>query len=90
VEEDSPAVSFKTPEGAAEGFAGWVRGGVGEQGDVAGEALALEVFAGDGVGRLGGECLDDAGAVPDAAGCAEFAEVFGEEFADCSWVFTNG
>jgi hypothetical protein len=53
VEEDSPAIRFEAPEGAAEGFAGRVAGDVGEQSEVGGEALALEVFASDLVGCLG-------------------------------------
>jgi hypothetical protein len=90
MEEDAPAVAFEAPEGAAEGFAGWVAGDVGEKCEMVGKALTLEVIAGDRVGGLGGERLDDGGAVPYAAGGAEFAEVFGEEFADGGWIFAGG
>lgn len=77
MEKDSPAISFEAPEGAAEGFAGRVAGDVGEQRQLAGEALALEVFTRDWVRGLGGECREEGGAVPDDAGGAEFAEFFG-------------
>jgi hypothetical protein len=90
MKEDSPAVCFEAPERAAEGFAGGVGGRVGKECQVAREALALEVLTGDWTGRLGGERLEDCGAIPDDAGGAEFAEVIGEELPDGGWIFAGG
>jgi hypothetical protein len=90
VKEDAPLAVFPAPEGAAEGVAGAVVGDVGEESEGGREDFQGEVPGGDGLGRLGGEGLQDGGSGPDAAGRAELTEVCGEEPASLLWVGADG
>lgn len=85
VEGEAPGVAFVEPEGAAAGvvlgavFVG-AGEGVGGQGDGVGEATGLEVGDGArGMGLIGEEEGDDAGAGVEAAAGAELGEGLVEE-----------
>ncbi len=83
VKEDLSAGVAEDPEGEAEGLGGRIcaEAAVGDEGELGGERVGFEVGEGDlrRGGGFGGENGEDFRAGVDAAGGAEFSEVFGEE-----------